>query len=84
MIVGNKITDNGEEGIRMSGCPYNEISGNHVLRNGNYGIGLVYNDDYNTIKNNIAFDNITYDLYQDSTSDYNIWMRNTYGTSSIN
>jgi parallel beta-helix repeat protein len=84
MIIGNEITDNAEEGIRMSGCAYSEISRNHVLRNGNYGIGLVSNDDYNIIKNNIALDNTTYDLYQDSTSDYNTWTHNTYGTSSIN
>jgi parallel beta-helix repeat protein len=84
MIIGNEITDNAEEGIRMSGTPNSEISRNYVLRNGNYGIDLEYNDDYNTIKNNVALDNTTYDLYQDSTSDFNTWARNTYGTSSIN
>ena len=84
MIIGNKITDNAEEGIRMITCRYSEVSRNQVLRNGNYGIDLEYNDDYNTIKNNVALDNTTYDLYQDSTSDYNIWTRNTYEKSSIN
>ena len=83
-IIGNEITDNDKGGIRMSTCQRNEISRNHVLRNGNYGIDLYYNDDYNTIKNNIALDNTPYDLYQDSTSDFNTWKRNTYGTSSIN
>ena len=84
MIIGNEITDNAREGIRMNVAGYNVISRNHVLRNGDYGIDLENNADYNTIKNNIALDNTIYDLYQDSTSDYNIWMRNTYGTSSIN
>jgi parallel beta-helix repeat protein len=83
-IIGNDITDNAEEGIKMYQSWYNEISGNRVLRNGNYGIDLEYNDDFNTIKNNLALDNTIYDLYQASTSDYNTWTRNTYGTSSIN
>ena len=84
MIIGNEITDNYGAGIRMNVGWHNEISRNHVLRNGNYGIDLEYNDDYNTIKNNIALDNNTYDLYEGSYCDGNTWMRNTYGTSSIN
>jgi parallel beta-helix repeat protein len=84
MIIGNEITDNAKEGIAMNVGWYNEISRNHVLRNGDYGIDLYNNDDYNTIENNIVLDNTTYDLYQAVSSDYNTWTRNTYGTSSIN
>jgi len=84
IINGNEITDNAREGIRMNVAGNNLISGNYVLRNGDYGIDLENNDDYNTIKNNIVLDNTTYDLYQSSNSDFNIWTRNTYGTSSIN
>lgn len=69
MIQNNRISENGNSGIRLEPADYTSISENTIIQNDAYGIILVAStSDYNRIFNNVLTDNVSGQIYNSGTS----------------
>jgi parallel beta-helix repeat protein len=80
-ITGNTATNNGLDGIAISGSNSNLVQDNTTTGNARRGIGVVASDG-NRILDNMALGNDT-DLFWDGFGSTNCWALNVFGTSNM-
>jgi len=78
------VASGNDSGIRLAGpdSRSNKILENTCNNNTNFGISLVMGASNNLVRDNDAFNNGAFDLFQEANCNGNVWKYNDFGTTS--